>query len=153
MCTFIWGVFSSIVTVIIIRTVRKFKIWIRLKDLNGDYDGFNLDGTKHEESKKYKVIYTKKNIISLNNILNIVMTSTDKGNWKSTIIINDYNPLLAVGTFEYDTKGRNKEDCGTHKIQINKRAKEIYIHATTVSRKTGSSEVEYKIKKIKKSFQ
>lgn len=137
--TIIFGTVSSLLAVFLLTTKNKVSIWRKMRSLNGEYRGYNLDGSSLSLSPVFIAEYKfwlKKLIL--------FQKSDQRGNWRSEFHIISEIPHNATGIFKYDESGKYGDQWGVHDVTIN--FDEQIFHIKAHSKGHGRT-VEYVLKK------
>lgn len=127
-----WTIVSvPLLTVIVLGVTARTRTYFYLRRLNGDYHGYNLDGSgTKEQVTTFQFGLT--NLARVRPILELRQVGK-RGDWESFLPVSDATPLHAKGFFRYtkdgESTGSKKGHWGIHEIHIAPDRSEIHVDA------------------------
>ncbi len=118
------GVVSSILTVLLLTFLTNLRSYLRLAKFNGNYTGYLMNNVVQND-RKYLFSFSFWNLFTIRNKIRMKEVVKGKTTWKSIIYINNSNPIISTGCFNY----LERYSWGIHKIEMNEESREIFVIA------------------------
>jgi hypothetical protein len=139
------GIISSILTVVILTLISNIKTYLRLKRFNGQYLGYQMNGSKIE-APVFFFLFSFWNIFKVQGTIKMWEVIDNKQTWTNKLYVNNSSPTICFGVFNY----LNSVSWGRHQIEMSEDKFEIFV--TAISRRT-NNEISYKLQKMNKPLQ
>ena len=115
------GVIASIVTVLLLEIIRKWRLRRTFKPLDGMYMHVDLDDTPLLDGTT-EVRYLGRNLLSLRGRRGV-------GEWTGVLRMDETVPGFGTGTYEY----AERPDCGVLQVHVSARDRSIFVHGLNTS--------------------